>query len=163
MGNVTGALSTIVAFFGVGLIIAAIPTGIWILVDSRGIRTRRMKFAYASAGLLGGIAGDVIAICSLFLGVKWICWRGQQDCPDAATGMFLIYTIPLFSLGGCLLSLIWTRVSFKFASDRLLASVFLYNGANRWGNWMTRVGLQITVWLALLGGLTLLTIVFLGS
>jgi hypothetical protein len=104
------------------------------------------KVHYVLLGLIGGLAGEFTAVISLFISTWWACRTGNQVCHDGQAGMVLIVTIPVLSFLGSILSLVWTWISLGFASNRLWASLFRYDGPNRLLNRVLATAIQIIFW-----------------
>lgn len=153
--EVLGVIFATLTFSVIAVPIALIPVGIVAicarLTDSRwkippdGRRPER-EIPYVRLGVLGGLAGNFIAVSSLFLASWWSCQMGTQLCHDGQTGMLLIFTVPFFSFLGSTLSLIWTWLGLGMDSTKLFASVFIYNGPNRKLNVAQAIAVQLIFW-----------------
>lgn len=142
-------------FSWVALIFAAIPAGIAKLVLSDVKIPKRIlvndekaecKAPFFRLGLLGGIAGEFVAISSLFIGEWWICKTRGQLCYDGQGGMALVVTIPALSVIGSVAAIVWTWFTLRIPTERLGASIFAYTGPSRGLNWSAGFLLTFGFW-----------------
>jgi hypothetical protein len=142
-------------FSWIALIIAAVPCGVLALLLSENAGrwsmpvdggTSKHKVHYLLLGLLGGLAGEFVAIGSLFFGEWWLCNTQHQLCSDGQGGMAFIVTIPALSFLGSSFSLLWTWMSLRIPAASPLTSVFRYTGPNRLLNWTCAIAIQFTFW-----------------
>jgi hypothetical protein len=151
----TDTLFAALWFSWVALLIAALPpAGVALILKGRGSRwtipanekVGERKIHYVTLGLLGGLAGEISAICSLSFGEWWVCRTEHQLCNDGQGGMALIFTIPALSLFGSIITLLWTWASLRIPADMPWASVFSYSGTRRSLNWICAIAIQLIFW-----------------
>jgi hypothetical protein len=142
------------ALWWLSLLFAAVPPGAlaialaaknkrWLVVFENG--TER-KVRYGILGLAGGLAGGFTAVFSLVLGMAWFCYKQYAVCHDGQAGFALIFTIPMLSMFGSGLSLLWTRWTLQGARNRLWASIFCYSGQWPGLNFIGAIVIQLVYW-----------------
>ena len=117
----------------------------WTVLLAREEETR--KVPYVKLGLIGGICGECLAVCSLFFASEWSCLKGQQLCHDGQTGMVLILTVPLFSVLGSIIALFWTWITLRVPGERVYASIFAYSGPRRSLNRVIGLVFVLCIWM----------------
>ncbi len=135
--------------------IAAIPSGLLAFIFKARDRSKRAlvgkhearKIPHFVLGLIGGIAGECMAVFSLFLSTELSCIRGGQLCHDGQAGMELMLTVPLFSLLGSVVAILWTRLTLQFSSQKIYASIFTYAGPSRTLNLSVSLASVFAMWL----------------
>jgi hypothetical protein len=136
--------TTLVASLGfswVGALIALLPA--WIACANSPMMRRRHYFI---AGLLGGVAGEFSGVASLFLSL-WIGCLGQGSyCNTAQGDMGLIVTVPVGSLAGTLIALLWTWITLRIPEESAWTSVCSYSGSRRIRNWACATVLPVIFW-----------------
>jgi hypothetical protein len=135
------SLNVSVRFSWIAILIACFPSFFTFLSAS----TPR-RWYYASAGLLGGLAGEFCGAGSLFLSLFLSCRGEPKPCNSAQGDMGLLITLPLGSFLGSLIALGWTWTSLRIPHHSVWASVFSYSGPNRIRNWIYAFGVQMTFW-----------------
>jgi hypothetical protein len=90
-------------FSWIAALIAFLP-----ILFAFSIASRPRRFRYLVAGILGAIAGESCGVFSLFLSL-WLYCRARPNCNTAQGDMGLLVTLPIGTLAGCILSLVWTR------------------------------------------------------
>lgn len=101
LGELLAALNATLWFSWVAVPFALIPVGFvamearepnsrWRIRDGNSVR----KIRYVWLGVLGGLAGEVVAVNSFFLAEWWSCRKGSQICHDGQAGMLLMFSIP---------------------------------------------------------------------
>jgi len=105
------------------------------------------KVPYVRLGLIGGICGECSAVCSLFFATEWSCIKGQQLCHDGQAGMVLILTVPLFSVLGSVIAMLWTWITLRVPVKRIYASIFTYSGPRRNLNRGIGLAFVLCIWM----------------
>src|SRR5271156_6762801 len=127
-----------------GLLIAALPSvGLGLYLKGKGSRSSvpanetggERNIPYVSVGLLGGLMGEITAVCSLSVGTWWSCFKGDQLCHNGQAGMVLIPTIPLLSFFCSIFRPIVDLGKPSDSGEQPLTSIFRYSGSRRLLNW----------------------------
>ena len=166
LGELLAALTSTLSFSWVAIPFALVPVGFvamkarepnsrWRIPSANGTAVR--KIPYVWLGILGGIAGEIVAVNSLFFAGWWSCHRGSELCHDEQSWMLLMFSLPALSFFGSLLSLTWTWFTLGINTREPFASVFLYEGPNRFLNRVVALGIQLIFWPLALLILTLMT------
>jgi hypothetical protein len=164
---ICGTIFVTLWFSWVSLLFAALPVGIVALllkggklhwIPPRCGEASAPKIHYVIIGLLGGLAGEFVAVSSLVIGEWWICYTQHQLCNDGQGGIVLVFTIPALSLMGGTVALIWTRISLRIPAERPWASVFRYSGPSRLINWSFAIAIQLIFWTLFMVGFYRLTV-----
>jgi len=166
LGELLAALSSTLSFSWIAIPFALLPVG-FVAMKARGPNSRWRipsansnsvrKIHYVWLGILGGIAGEIIAVNSLFLAGWWSCQKGSELCHDEQPWMLLMFSLPGLSFFGSLLSLTWTWFTLGINTSKPFASVFVYDGPNRFLNRVAALCIQLIFWPLALLVLTLMT------
>jgi hypothetical protein len=135
--------------------IAAIPSGLLAYIFKARDRSNRAlvgshearKIPFFVLGLIGGFAGECMAVCSLFFATEWSCFKGQQLCHDGQAGMELMFTIPFFAVLGSIVAILWTRLTLRFSPQKIYASILTYAGPSRTLNLSASMAFVFAMWL----------------
>lgn len=162
LNEAVGTLFACVWFAVLALPFAAIPPLLlfsalrtmghrWIVTQPK--QGRITPVPYVRLGILGGLAGETAAVCSLFFATEWNCMRGNSACYDGQAGMVLMFTVPLLSALGSGTAILWTRIALGIPADRVFASFLCYSGPRRVMNQFISLAIVIACWgLAVLAG-----------
>ena len=138
-----GALFGLIPPFGLALA-KRLERKQWLIPESRDKYEARVP--YFILGILGGIAGAIVAVGTLAGSEQWICYSQHQLCNDGQGGILLIFTLPFFSIVCSSIALVWTSWSFRIPEESAWASIFRYSGKRRTLNWLCAVTTQIVFW-----------------
>ena len=118
------------------------------LVPANGVRAER-KVSFFRLALLGGIAGEFVAVSSDFIGGDWWCSRprpGGMVCNLAQDGVQLIFTIPILAIFGGAVAIAWTWLSLRLPPKVLGVCIMAYSGRYTHLNWLVGVLIVLVFW-----------------
>ena len=117
---------------------------------SEVVGPRRVRGAvYFGSALLGGFAGATAIFIAVLADLDWECRHRNLGCHDGQGGIVLVELIPIMSIVGSALGLLWTWVTAHLPSDSMFAmfaSVAVYDGKNKALNWFSGILVAVGLW-----------------
>jgi len=144
------SMSVFLGLAAVLLLLPMVPSFVLSLLKMRNEAANVNLAFWKKFGLgeVGGLVGAIASIAALYSAEPQWCadMSAKGSYCDGQGGLILIFTLPVATVVGVIVAMLWSWSSLRISANSPWTSVFSYRGENRAKNVGIAIAIQIAYW-----------------